>query len=46
MTAQTSDVAVTSRAMRRLALAHGVVAFFYNTLILALAVNVAAGLAR
>jgi uncharacterized membrane protein len=46
MTAQTSDVAVTSTGMRRLALAHGAVAFFYNTLILALTVNVAAGLAR
>jgi uncharacterized membrane protein len=46
MTAQTSDVEVASTAMRRLTLVHGVVAFFYNTLILALAVNVAAGLAR
>lgn len=46
MTAQTSDVAVTSTPMRRLTLAHSIVAFFYNTLILALAVNVAAGLLR
>jgi uncharacterized membrane protein len=46
MTAQTSDVAVTSTAMRRLTLAHGAIAFFYNTLILALTVNLAAGLAR
>jgi uncharacterized membrane protein len=46
MTAQTSDVEVTSTAMRRLTIVHGAVAFFYNTLILALAVNVAAGLAH
>jgi uncharacterized membrane protein len=46
MTAQTSDVDITSTAMRRLALAHSVVAFFYNTLVIALAVNVAAGLAK
>jgi uncharacterized membrane protein len=46
MTAQTSDVEVTSTAMRRLTIVHSAIAFFYNTLILALAVNVAAGLAR
>ena len=46
MTTQTSDVAVTSPAMRRLTLVHSVVGFFYNTLIIALAVNVAAGSAR
>ncbi len=41
MTAQVSDVQVTATALRRLTLAHGVVSFFYNTVILALAVNVA-----
>jgi uncharacterized membrane protein len=40
---QTSDVAVVSRRMRRLVLAHTVVAFLFNTTILALAVNVGAG---
>ena len=40
MTAQTSDVDVTSTALRRTTLVHGVVSFFYNTVILALAVNV------
>lgn len=46
MTAQVSDVAVTTAAMRRSVLFHGVVSFFYNTGILALAVNavVTAGL--
>lgn len=39
MTAQVSDVVVTRPAMRRLVLMHGAVAFFYNTVILALAVN-------
>lgn len=41
MTAQVSDVAVLTRHMRRLTLAHGVVSFFYNTVLIALAVNVA-----
>ena len=44
MTCQVSDVQVTGRAMRRLTLAHGVLAFFFNTGILALAINLAAGL--
>jgi uncharacterized membrane protein len=42
MTCQVSDVQVTSRGMRRLTLVHGVVAFFFNTVILALAVNLLA----
>ena len=41
MTAQVSDVAVLTTAMRRAALAHGVASFFYNAVILALAVNAA-----
>jgi len=41
---QTADVAVCSPTMRRIALAHGVVSFFYNTTILALTINIAAGL--
>jgi uncharacterized membrane protein len=40
MTAQTSDVDVTSRQMRNTTIAHAVVSFFFNTVILALAVNV------
>lgn len=46
MTGQVSDVEVRSTAMRRLTLVHGVVSFFFNTVILALAVNVAAGVGR
>ncbi len=42
MTCQVSDVQVTSRHMRRLTLLHGVLAFFFNTVILALAVNLLA----
>ena len=45
MAVQTSDVAITTAPMRRLTLAHGVLAFFYNTVILALAVNAAVSLA-
>jgi uncharacterized membrane protein len=44
MTCQVSDVQVTSRSMRRLTLAHGLVAFLFNTVILALSINIAAGL--
>jgi uncharacterized membrane protein len=40
MTAQVSDVQVTSTSMRRLTLAHGAVSFFFNTCLLAMAVNV------
>jgi uncharacterized membrane protein len=43
--AQVSDVNVTSTAMRRAVLAHSVTAFFYNTCLLALAVNAAVSLA-
>ncbi|MBP9049461.1 MAG: DUF1345 domain-containing protein [Tabrizicola sp.] len=41
MTAQVSDVQVATREMRRAVLVHGVASFFYNTCILALAVNAA-----
>lgn len=41
MTAQVSDVVVATRSLRRAVLAHGVASFFYNTCILALAVNAA-----
>lgn len=44
MTGQVSDVATTSRSMRRLALLHGVLSFFFNTVILAMSINIIAGL--
>lgn len=43
MTSQVSDVTVHSRAMRRLVLLHGLLSFFFNLIVLALAVNVFAG---
>jgi uncharacterized membrane protein len=43
MTCQVSDVQVTSRTMRRITLAHGVLSFLFNTVILALSVNLLAG---
>lgn len=46
MTVQVSDVAVQSTLMRRVVLAHGVASFFFNTTVIALAVNLAAGQAR
>jgi uncharacterized membrane protein len=44
MTGQVSDVAITSRAIRHLALLHGVLAFGFNTVILALSINLISGL--
>lgn len=40
MTAQVSDVQVVTTSMRRLTMFHGIVSFFYNTVLLALAVNI------
>ena len=42
MTFQVSDVAVSDRVLRRLVVAHGAIAFFFNTAIVALTVNIAA----
>jgi uncharacterized membrane protein len=44
MTFQVSDVQITTRKFRRLAAAHGLLSFLYNTIILALTVNIAAGM--
>lgn len=41
---QTADVAFTSAAMRRIGLLHCILAFFFNTTVLALTINIAAGL--
>jgi len=45
-TAQTSDVEVCSRAMRRVVMLHGILSFFFNTAVIALAVNLAAQLVQ
>ncbi len=44
MTCQVSDVQITERRLRRLALIHGVLAFVYNTVIVALSINILSGL--
>lgn len=44
MTSQVADVQIASRILRRLALVHQVLSFFFNTLILALAINIMASL--
>jgi uncharacterized membrane protein len=44
MTCQVSDVQVMSAPWRRLVLAHGVVSFLFNTVVLALCINLMAGL--
>ena len=44
MTCQVSDVQVTARELRHLVTAQGIIAFFYNTTVVALAVSIAANL--
>ncbi len=44
MTFQVSDVQITSRYLRRVALLHSVIAFFFNVFIIAISVNIAASL--
>ena len=46
MTFQVSDVQVTSKRLRKLALLHGVISFGFNTVIVALTINVIAGLSK
>ena len=42
--AQTADVSITSKTIRRTSLAHSILSFFFNSAILALTINIAAGL--
>lgn len=42
--AQTADVSITSKEMRRISLVHSVIAFFFNTAIVALMINIASSL--
>ena len=44
MTSQVSDVQIISRNLRRLSLGHGVLSFFFNTAIVAMSINIIAGL--
>lgn len=44
MTSQVSDVQITSRSLRRLSLFHGILSFFFNTVIVAMSINIIAGL--
>ena len=44
MTFQVSDVEITSKRLRRLALLHGLLSFGFNTAIVALTINIIAGL--
>jgi uncharacterized membrane protein len=44
MTCQVADVGIAHHQLRRLVLAHGLLSFFFNTSILALVVNIIAGL--
>jgi uncharacterized membrane protein len=44
MTWQVSDVQITSKRMRRIVLVHALLSFLYNTVILALTINIISGL--
>ena len=44
MTFQVSDVQISSRYLRRVALLHSVIAFFFNVYIIAITVNIVAGM--
>ncbi|MGH7089391.1 MAG: DUF1345 domain-containing protein [Stellaceae bacterium] len=44
MTFQVSDVQIEDHALRQVVLAHGVLAFFFNVIIVALTINIIAGL--
>ena len=44
MTFQVSDVAITQKPTRRMVVAHGALSFFFSTAIVAMMVNIAAGL--
>jgi uncharacterized membrane protein len=44
MTCQVSDVQITSRRMRRLTLVHSILSFGFNSIILALLINIVSGL--
>jgi len=44
MTFQVSDIQISSKKLRRLALLHGLISFAYNTIIVALTINILAGL--
>ncbi|MEP7453089.1 DUF1345 domain-containing protein [Phyllobacterium sp. SB3] len=46
MTAQTSDTGITSTDMRKINLLHAIVSFFFNTVLVAAAVNVAVSLGQ
>ena len=46
MTFQVSDVPVSSSTIRRLALLHGLLSFLFNTVLLALSINIIAGLVQ
>lgn len=42
--AQTADVSITSKAIRRTSLVHSILSFFFNSAVLALTINIASGL--
>lgn len=46
MTSQVSDIQITSQSLRRLALFHSILSFFFNTAIVAMSINIIAGLSQ
>ena len=45
-TFQVSDVSIVSKRIRRIALVHGVLSFLFNTFVVALTINIIAGLMK
>jgi uncharacterized membrane protein len=46
MTYQVSDTDLTTKAVRRTALRHGLLSYLFGTMIVAMAINVVAGLVK
>jgi uncharacterized membrane protein len=46
MTSQTADISIISTPLRQLTLLHGVIAFFFNTTLIAVTINIAASLVQ
>ncbi|MES2206405.1 MAG: DUF1345 domain-containing protein [Pseudomonadota bacterium] len=44
MACQTADIAIKSKKMRKLGFLHGVISFFFNTILIAITINIAASL--
>ncbi len=44
MTSQTADISIKSKKMRKLGFLHGIISFFFNTILIAITINIASSL--